>query len=247
MRPRRLIRATVGLVAALSVPALSLTALSVTVPGAGDAAHAAVTAQATTASSCRDSPGPPSTWHYTSKIRDVTATRGATVVTARVATYPGPTTITKSTRVSTNWQVNVRAGLGANFSEQVGGGVSLGKIVSVSDATKFGFNVRVQAGWNTQKSTVVMTSTTYRIPAAHSVVWYAGFQTVHGTFQYSYCKPPASPLGPPTGNYRGTVAWKTAKWTTFSTVRDAGGQRCDLRAETYVAAKAQSEFCIKKK
>lgn len=178
---------------------------------------------------------------YVQRVRNVTTEHHATIVSSRVVTYPGPTTIRRYQKVTTDWQINVRAGLGAHFTETVGGGISLGKIINASDSTSFGFNVRMQAGWNTNKSTTVVNDVTIKIPAAHSVVWFAGFQTLRGTFAYSTCE--HMPPGDGTGWWKGTVLWHRSSWHSFSTVRESGGQRCDKPAESFVSRVAKRQLC----
>lgn len=174
---------------------------------------------------------------YETKVRAVTGVQDIGINRMWVRTYPGRTTISSGETVTTNHRTTLQADVGSTIGASVGAGAMLKKVVNVFAEAHADTNYKVSITDTSGDSATVVNQTTVVIPAGKTVVWFVGHKTVTGTFEYSSCNA-LDGSDPVTG----VVKWRSSTWKSFD-IRDDGGQRCDLAANTSVARAAKQIGC----
>ena len=119
----------------------------------------------------------------------------------------------------------------------IGASAMLKKVVGVYGETHGETSYRVSFGTTDSETRTVTSDTTTTIPAGRTVIWFVGHRVVTGTFEYSSCNATDGH-----DQDTGVVKWQKSGWSSYS-IRDDGGQRCDLPANTSVAKAAKKIGC----
>ena len=174
---------------------------------------------------------------YQSKVRTVSGTTSIGISRMWVKTYPGKTTVHQGKTITTDHNRTLKAGVSTTVGASMSAGAMLKKVVNVFGEAHAETNYRVSVGSTVGESKTVVNDETVVIPGGKTVVWFVGHKRVSGTYRYSSCDYSAEEP-----KDTGHVNWHTAKWFSFS-IREDGGQRCDLKGNTSVARAAKRVGC----
>jgi len=165
------------------------------------------------------------------------AKRSATVMTARLYAYPRRTVIQQGQGMKTDWRADVSAGFSLSAGISTRADVSLGGIIKAYAQEHSAVLLASRVGVDPIRSTTIISDGPATVPGASSVVWFAGDQVFRGTFQYSSCV-----FKNHDDEMHGRVVWDSGTWWSYA-VREEGAQRCDVKANSYVATAAQRLYC----
>ena len=174
---------------------------------------------------------------YDTKVRFVKGSTSIGISRMWVHTYPGDTTIHRGETVTTDHRKTFKAKVGTTVGASIGAEAMLKKVVGIFAEIHGESSYRASFGTTKTETRTVTSETTTRIPGGKTVVWFVGHKVVTGTFEYSSCNA-LDGSDPDTG----VVKWRKSSWDSFA-IRDDGGQRCDLRANTLVAKAAKKIAC----
>ena len=198
--------------------------------GAADAAAPATTGAAERPTFCNRHT-------YDTKVRFVQGSTAIGISRISARTYAGRTVIHRGETVTTQHRKTFAAKVGSTVGASIGASAMLKKVVNVFVEAHGDTSYRASYGTTGTETRTVTTDTTTTIPAGRTVIWFVGHRIVSGTFEYSSCNATDGH-----DQDTGVVKWRKTSWSSFS-IRDDGGQRCDLPANTSVAKAAKRIGC----